>query len=451
MEEKEMKNQSTEAQENSVECVPAPVLSGEERKGKIWKTVGVCALALLMFLLGMLTQWLLIEPQMRSLIKVKDAIDRDYYEEVADEDFYGAVFDAVNGEILDDYSCYMTADEYAATLADSAGNREGIGLVFYTGDAQMRVYRVCGNSPAEKAGIQAGEYVVGFGRTENQLTESESFNEFSAFLGELNSGEPFFIKLRAQGNERLVSIAKSAYVESYVFYRSHATAYSFTADGAVTAQAGGAPLSALNTDTAYIRLLQFSGNAATAFDKAMGIFREEGKKNLVLDMRGNGGGNLDVMQEISKYFCKNTTEKKPVAVVADYGEKKTEFRAVANVYGEYFSADSRICVLADGNSASATECLMGLMLSYGAIEYGDICLTERGGEAKTYGKGIMQTSYLVDVFEKDAVRLTTAKIFWPNGNCIHGRGIIAADGTKTVAESYDGDSELIAAITALFA
>ena len=94
---------------------------------------------------------------------------------------------------------------------------------------------------------------------------------------------------------------------------------------------------------------------------------------------------------------------------------------------------------------------MGLMLSYGAIEYGDICLTERGGEAKTYGKGIMQTSSVVDVFEKDAVRLTTAKIFWPNGNCIHGRGIIAADGTKTVAESYDGDRELIAAITALFA
>ena len=451
MEEKEMENIPTTEQENVVECVPAPVLLGEERKKRVWIIIGSCALAIVVFLLGMLTQWLWIEPQMRSLIKVKDAIDRDYYEEITDESFYGAIFDAVNENLLDDYSCYMTADEYAAVLADNAGKREGIGLMFYTGDEKMQIYRVCGNSPAEKAGIQAGERVIGFGKTRETLISSESFDEFSAFLKTLAGGEDFMIKLRAQDEERTVTLAKSEYVESYVFYRSNTTSYSFTATDEIVAQAGGAPLAALNTDTAYIRLLQFDGNASGAFDKAMQLFRNEGKKNLVLDMRGNGGGSLDVMQSISKYFCKNTTERKPVAVVADYGEKKVQFRADGNVYGEYFSADSRICVLADGNSASATECLMGVMLSYGAIGYGDICLTERGGEAKTYGKGIMQTSYLVDVFKKDAVRLTTAKIFWPNGNCIHGRGIVAADGTKSVAESYEGDLELSAAIAALFA
>lgn len=446
-----MENIPTTEQENAVECAPAPVLLDENRDKKIWIIIGSCALAVVLFLLGMLTQWLLIEPQMRSLIKVKDAIDRDYYEKITDENFYGTIFDAVNENVLDEYSKYMTADEYAARLDDNAGKREGVGLVFYTGGEKMQVYRVCGNSPAEKAGIQAGESVIGFGKTQATLISSESFDEFSAFLKTLAVGEEFIVKLRAQGGERSVALVKAEYVESYVFYRSKTTAYSFTAAGKITVQAAGMPLSALNADTAYIRLLQFDGNAVEAFDKAMEIFRNEGKKNLVLDVRGNGGGSLDVMQSISKYFCKNSTEKKPVVLTADYGEKKKQFRADGNVYGEYFSADSRICVLADGNSASATECLMGVMLSYGAIGYSDICLTARNGETKTYGKGVMQTSYLLDGIQKDAVRLTTAKIFWPNGNCIHGRGITLADGTKSVAENYEGDLELSAAIAALFA
>lgn len=451
MEEKKTENQPALEQENTAECVPAPVLSGEERQNRIWKIVGCCGLALLLFLLGMLTQWLLIEPQMRSLIKVKDAIDRDYYQEISDESFYGAIFDVVNDELLDEYSRYMTTDEYAALLAENEGKREGIGLVFHTDDDKLCVYRVCGNSPAEKEGIKVGECVVGFGKTQQTLTQSESFDEFSAFVNGFENDEQFFIVLRGQDGERTLQISKAAYVENYVFYRSKTSAYSFTAEGKVSAQAGGTPLSALQTDTAYIRLLQFDGNAVEAFDKAMEIFREEGKKNLVLDLRGNGGGSLDIMQKISKYFCKNSTDKNPVVVTADYGEKKTEFRATANVYGQYFSAESRICVLADGNSASATESLIGAMLSYGTIEYGDICLTERGGVAKTYGKGIMQTSYLLDVMKGDAVRLTTAKIFWPNGDCIHGKGIVAADGTKKVAASDGSDEELTAAIAALFA
>jgi C-terminal processing protease CtpA/Prc len=92
------------------------------------------------------------------------------------------------------------------------------------------------------------------------------------------------------------------------------------------------------------------------------------------------------------------------------------------------------------------------MLDYGAITYSDICLSERSGVAKTYGKGIMQSTRPFSIFgNSDAMKLTTAQIYWPKSeNCIHGRGVLPEDGTKTVSESYEKDVEISSAITKLF-
>ena len=160
---------------------------------------------------------------------------------------------------------------------------------------------------------------------------------------------------------------------------------------------------------------------------------------------------MDILQEIASYFCKDSTAKKPLVAVADYGNKKDYFYANGNKYNEYFAKDSRICVLADEDTASASECLLGTLLDYGAITYGDICLIERGGVAKTYGKGIMQTTYYLDVIKKDALKLTTARVLWPKTNtCIHGRGVLSSDGTKVVVENYQEDGEIFSALGVLF-
>jgi carboxyl-terminal processing protease len=110
-----------------------------------------------------------------------------------------------------------------------------------------------------------------------------------------------------------------------------------------------------------------------------------------------------------------------VVAIADYGKKQERFKADFNVYNEYFDADSRICVLADINTASASECLIGSMLDYGAISYGDICLSERGGVAKTYGKGIMQSSIVYR--DKSSITLTVAYYNPPCGTNYHQTGI----------------------------
>lgn len=421
------------------------------KKKRLWRVLACILGAAVFFAAGAATVWFTLDNELRTLVKVKSMIDDKYYKDITDEDFYGVLFKSINEDLLDPYSCYMTADEYTVSNGELAGNRSGLGLVFRTKDSNgkdiMRITRVCGNSPAESAGIVAGSYLVGFGKTQDSLTESEKFDHFSAFLDNFDAGEEFCLKLRIGEETEFIKLSKAVYVENYVFYRTHNKAYGFEGENATDLVERGEPLTCLNADTAYIRLVQFGGEAADAFKQAMDLFKQEGKKHLVLDLRGNGGGYLNIMQELAGYFCKNTDERKPIVAVADYGEKRESFSAKRNVYKEYFSADSRICVLADEGSASASECLLGSMLDYGAISYADICLTERNGVAKTYGKGIMQSTYYLSV-KGDAIKLTTAEIRWPVTNTsIHGRGILPSDGTKTVKEGATDEEEIISAIS----
>lgn len=440
------------APKNGVNAYLSP--SNGEKRRKTVNAVTAILLAVACFILGGFAVWLSLDSEIRTLLKVKRGIQKHYYQDIDDEEFYGAVFDAVNYDLLDAYSRYMTADEYRAAQGDLAGNRIGIGLVFQTkdenGNEQMQTVRVCGNSPAEKAGFREGDCVIGYGKTSAEMVESTVFDEFSAFLNTLNEGELFHAQVRRGAQTLTLTMSREEYVENYVFYRTNKTAFGFTGEKANEWTETGTPLSCLPDDTAYIRLIQFGEGTEDSFAVAMERFKADGKKNLVLDLRDNGGGYLDTMQELAGYFCKTATERKPVVVVSEGKDNKEIFKAKRNVYGEYFSADSRICVLADDGTASASECLIGCMVDYGAVGFEDICLIERGGVAKTYGKGIMQTTYYLGV-KLDALKLTTAEIRWPvSDKSIHGKGILPEDGAKTAKENGYGDEEIEKALEVLF-
>ena len=438
------------------ERIPTPLQSGDNSQkkqkkikwGKLLLTVGIAAVS---FGAGALVGWSAIDPEIRTLLTVKNKIQSDYYKEVTDEDFYKAIFGGINDNLLDPYSRYMTKEEFEANISDLAGNRIGVGLTFTGGsDDPLRIVRVCGNSPAEKVGILAGERIIGYGKTQSEIRAATTFEEFSSFLADFGEKEEFVLQLQSGEVERFVTVYKAAYVENYVFYHTSEKSYTFTGENATTLTEKGEPIPYLDDDTAYIRLVQFTGNAATEFDLAMEQFKKEGKKNLILDLRGNGGGYLDTMQSIASYFCKSATESKPVVAVADYGDKRTSYDAYGNWYYDYFTNESNIYVLADAYSASASECLIGCMLDYSAIDFENICLVERGGVAKTYGKGIMQETQLVNLIEGDAITLTTAEIRWPLSNrSIHGRGVLPEDGVKTIAENTDYEKETEEAIKSL--
>ncbi len=430
---------------------PAPQ-EQKARKVRWWHIVTAFSIAAVAFLGGYMTSWLSLDGELRTLLSVKKEIQQSYYKEVTDEDFYKAVFGGINENLLDAYSQYMTPEEFAAAVSDLQGNRQGVGLVFYgEGEKPLRIARVCGNSPAEKAGIVAGEEIISCGLAENEMKACSTFKELSAVIDGLSNGEELFLGVRSPLGDRTVKLSKQAYVENYVFYRTSTDSYAFAGENATELVRTGTPLSYLDGDTAYIRLVQFTGNAIAEFSGAMAKFKEEGKKHLILDLRGNGGGYLDVMQSISSYFCKDSTEEKPIVAIADYGDRRAVYRSTGNVYGEYFQTDSRIYVLADSGSASASECLIGCMIDYGAISYDNICLATRDGVAKTYGKGIMQETRIVNIIKQDALKLTTAEILWPKGSSIHGRGVLPTDGALTVAENFDYEQETRQAIEKLLA
>lgn len=427
-----------------------------EKKKKVLKTLGSIGLAIAIFVGGYLTSALQYDEGMRTLNRIKNAIQNQYYEEISDETFYGVLFSAINEDLLDPYSNYMTADEYTEMQTSATGQWSGIGLTFLTkdsaGNKQMLVRRVSGNSPAERAGVLEGDRVVGYGVDENSILPSEDYDLFYAFIGERVTNEQFFIKIRRAGAEDfLLSIQKETFIESYVTYRTKTASLGFSGENALQAVDGQNALSVLDEDTAYIRLTQFNGEAVTEFQTAMQRFKADGKKNLVLDLRENGGGYMDILQGIASYFCKGASGRTAVAVAEYRNGVKESFSSTGSKFSEYFSEDSQIKVLADSGTASASECLLGCMLDYGAITYEDICLIERDGVAKTYGKGIMQSTFPFGLGSTDAIKLTTAKIVWPkSGNCIHGRGILPEDGAKTVKESFEKDGEIISAILELF-
>ena len=127
--------------------------------------LGGIGIAISSFFAGFLTYGASIDKEMRALIKIKNAIQSEYYEEITDEEFYGALFDAVNEDLLDPYSWYMDEGEFAEFIREGTGEWSGLGLTFSVrdedGNARMLITSVSGNSPAESAGIVAGTLLVG--------------------------------------------------------------------------------------------------------------------------------------------------------------------------------------------------------------------------------------------------------------------------------------------------
>lgn len=415
-------------------------------KTKVFKIAVAVFSAVFIFFAGFFIRYITLDKSIRSLIWVKNKIDDDYYIDITDDEFLEAATDGIDS-MLDAYSTYYTPDEYASAMSSSAGNGTGLGISF-SGLTYNRIARVGGNTPAERAGIKAGYFVVGYGDDENSITPAESYSDLAAFISGKGTEESFVLAIAsdADGTDtEYYTLKRESYNENYVFYSSSSTAYRFEGSTATTLTAYDGAIEELPSDTAYIRLTRFAGNAATQFKLAMEQFKAEGKKNLVLDLRTNGGGDMEVLRNITSYLCRNAAST-PVAAVARYKDGSSEtFNCVGNYFADYFSADSKVTVLANSGTASASECLIGAMVDYGTIDYSDIVLSNINGAARTYGKGIMQTTYY-HIFGGDAVKLTVAKIHWPlSDRCIHGVGITEADGAKSApAEDYmtAGDKEL---------
>ena len=450
-------------------------------KRVLWAVVAVLAAAALFFA-GFFVYYLTLPAEVRSLLWIKDKIDSEYYQDIDEDEFWDAVLDGAVS-VLDQYSAYYTADEYDVVVDSSRGISQGLGLSFFSGSNMIAeaaynspafYARPLGENAAWSTGLETGMYVTGAGASVGDIEDTfalvggsgdtavYSYAALSTALSGYSAGDTVYLRVSTtSGHEtencEIVPVTLARYTESYVLYAADGEAYIYAYTGGAGEWKNVSGYVSVDEkvsgDTAYIRLSSFYGNAVEEFGRAAQAYKEDGKGKLLLDLRNDGGGSVAVMQGIAAYLMKDAQSGAEPVMRAVYGNGREEvYLAGGDFYDEYF-AGSEIYVAANRNTASASEALIGVMLSYDTIEYGDIYITDLSGgtqPARTYGKGIMQTTFQ-NALTGEAIKLTTATIHWPDegSTCIHDKGITTADGAvptqgaKTFGDYPDEELEWI--------
>ena len=336
---------------------------------------------------------------------------------------------------LDIYSGYYTREEYARVIADNEGNKSGVGVSYTFEEGAGVVFRsVIGNSPAKKEGLKAGDVAVSALTYNGESVEFKKSADFSGFITARGDGENFTLNL---SDGRSVTLAKADYTASYVSMYTSDITYDIEYENGVrkiVESEGG--IEQLPEGTAYMYMSQFFGKADEEMAALIEKFNAKGCTSLILDLRDNGGGYVDLMAKIGGLFTASINDEQHVAMIARF---KDGSEAVTNC--EEFSRDSDkfntcvvpkgtdVYVMANGNTASASEALIGVLVSYDILKYENIFLSKYGDSpVKSYGKGIMQ-SVFENYITGEALKLTVAGIYWPkNDKTIHGVGLTEADG-----------------------
>ncbi len=413
-----------------------------KKVSRVLKIAAAVLLAAILFIAGYVTSYFVNTSYSSSLKWALSLIEEKYYEDI-DGDIAGVAIDAIVDTYLDQYSEYYTAEEYKELVDSNSGKKTGIGVSYcFVEGSGVLINYVMGNSPAWLSGLRAGDYLTGC-LADGESVEFTCASDFSSAVENSETGEDITF-YSSDGGEYV--IAKSSYTASYAYLCTGTTAWTvqYTSSGAaVLVESEEDKIEYLPEGCGYIKLLQFYGNAGKEFGYLLQKFYELGCDTLYLDLRSNGGGYVTVMQQISGYFVSSGSEVMRAKFKS--GSDKVYDAASTGVDAEV-SGDTAVYVLANSGTASASEALIGVLISYGVIGYEDVYVSYYGDEyiswlgtsaknGRTYGKGIMQET-IVNASTGEALKLTTAKIYWPNDNCIHDVGITQSDGCTLVDASW---------------
>ncbi len=304
-------------------------------------------------------------------------------------------------DALDDFTSYLTPDKLDDLYAMIDGNFVGLGVELKTDKEGLRLVGVIRGGPAWEAGIKPGEVIVNIGgRAIKGMNLDEAAN-------------------RLQGNEgtsiELEVKRRDGSTQSHRLVRRHVDVESVTKVKLVDPEAG----------IGYLQLTGFQKTSAEEIDHAVEALSRQGMKVLVLDLRGNPGGLLNVAVEIAERFIDTGL------VVSTRGRAQGQT--------QFLSARGRarflmpLYVLVDHDSASASEILAGALQDHHRA-------TIIG--ARTYGKGSVQSIFSLRSAPA-GLKLTTAKFYSPRNRPYSEQGvqpdipIVARTAAKPVADSPD--------------
>lgn len=278
---------------------------------------------------------------------------------------------------LDPHSTYISAKDVKEMNEPLNGNFEGIGVQFNLLRDSIIIIEPIAGGPSEKVGLRAGDRILTID------------NEKVTGIGISTKG----VRTRLMG-------AKGTKVDLTIFRRGENGILEFTIirDKIPINSLDAAYM--LDNETAYIKLNKFAATTEKEFSDAVEALRKKNMKNMVIDLRGNGGGYMLAATSLADKFF---SDKKLLVYLSGRKTPRQDY----NSEGSGGLSSSRVIVLTDEQSASASEILAGALQDW-----------DRGVimGRRTFGKGLVQNGfYLTD---GSMVRLTIARYFTPSGRSI---------------------------------
>jgi len=296
-----------------------------------------------------------------------------------DEDalLYGAISGMVKA-VGDPYTVFMDPKNTGKFIEDISGEFEGVGMEIGIRDDVLQVIAPLEGTPAEKAGLRAGDKIL----TVN---------------GEATSGlsiEELVMRIRGEkGTEITLGIEREGWDAPQEFKIIRDTIEVPALDWEL-----------IDKDIAHIEIYHFTQKSGIEFAKAAMQIKRSGAEKIILDLRNNPGGYLEIAREISGYFL----NRGEVVVIEDTGKGQEEFKAQGNpIFLNY-----PLVILINQGSASASEILAGALRSNKG--------TKLIGE-KSFGKGSVQE--LINLRDGASLKVTIAKWLTPSGETIEETGL----------------------------
>lgn len=292
---------------------------------------------------------------------------------------YGATAGMV-GSAGDPYTVFFTPEETTKFLEDVSGEFQGVGMEIGIKDDQLEVVSPIKGTPAERAGLRPGDKIIRIGdRATTGITVEEAV---SLIRG-------------PQGTQITLAIMRDDWEESKDITIRREIIKIPSLEWEIK-----------NGDTAYIKIYQFSETLSLDFRKEALEILNSGARKIVLDLRGNPGGYLEVSQDIAGWFLTRDT----LVVTEDFGDAKED--TLYKARGTASFADYPTVVLINGGTASASEILAAALRDNRGVKL--------LGET-SYGKGSVQK--LEELSDGSSLKVTVAKWLTPAGDQISEKGL----------------------------
>lgn len=306
-----------------------------------------------------------------KLGEIIDVMDEYYLHEYDKEAFTDYMYEMGMTYFKDPYTAYFPKQEYKEFQQAVNGTYSGIGIEY----KDQEIMTVFPNTPAEKAGLQAGDIIL---KVNGKTAETDE--DIAAFIKEAEDNKYTIIVLR-DGAEISFELKRETIVIPVVETEPE--------DDAV-----------VSDELLYIRLNSFNHRSYTELVDA--LKNDKDKQGVIIDLRDNAGGYLDVVQSILEHFC---GEDK----IIYYEKTKKE---TVPFYGKGKPVDVPMVILVNEYTASAAEVFAAAMReNNGAIIVGN----------PTYGKGVIQRTFTFD--DGSGIKVTIAEWLTPSKECIHKKGI----------------------------